>query len=108
MNLNGKHINSLRKKRKEKKKKKKESPSQTPSAATDAHVAPGTASGHEGVVAKPFSFAVFIVRVADFPLFLKPPRCRPRHGAARCHGGDDGLCLTGCESIRCAGSTAAE
>lgn len=94
----------LAKKREEKKK----SPSQTPSAATDAHVAPGTENGHEGVAAELFSFAVLIVRVAVFPLFLKPPRCRPRHGAARCHGGDDGLCLAGCESIRCAGSTAAE
>ncbi|XP_074406741.1 uncharacterized protein LOC113460175 isoform X2 [Zonotrichia albicollis] len=36
------------------------------------------------------------------------PRCRPRLGTERCHGGDDGLCLAGCESIRCAGSTAAE
>lgn len=94
--------------RKKNKQQKKGSPSQTPSAATDAHVAPGTESGHKGVVAELFSFAIFIVRVAVFPLFLKPPRCRPRRGAVRCHGGDDGLCLAGCESIRCAGSTAAE
>lgn len=90
------------------KKKKKESPTKTPSAATDAHVAPGMENGHKGFVVEVFSFAVFIVRVSFFPLFLKTPRCRPRLGTERCHGGDDGLCLTGCESIRCAGSTAAE
>ncbi|XP_076989763.1 uncharacterized protein LOC143660358 [Tamandua tetradactyla] len=36
------------------------------------------------------------------------PGSRPLLGTEWCHGGDDGLCLAGCESIRCAGSTAAE
>ncbi|XP_077745132.1 uncharacterized protein LOC144308469 isoform X1 [Canis aureus] len=36
------------------------------------------------------------------------PRSWPLLGTEQCHGGDDGLCLAGCESIRCAGSTAAE
>lgn len=101
-----KHANSLRGKKKPK--KKKANPTQTPSAATDAHVAPGMESGHKGFVDEVFSIAVFIVRISLFHLFLKTPRCRPRLGTEWCHGGDDGLCLAGCESIRCAGSTAAE
>ncbi|XP_076428252.1 uncharacterized protein LOC143273316 isoform X3 [Peromyscus maniculatus bairdii] len=35
-------------------------------------------------------------------------RSRPLLGTEQCHGGDNGLCLAGCENIRCAGSTAAE
>ncbi|CAO2609884.1 hypothetical protein LEMLEM_LOCUS14411 [Lemmus lemmus] len=36
------------------------------------------------------------------------PGSRPLLGTEQCHGGDNGLCLAGCENIRCAGSTAAE
>ncbi|KAI4534384.1 hypothetical protein MG293_015244 [Ovis ammon polii] len=36
------------------------------------------------------------------------PGSRPLLGTEQCHGGDDGLCLAGCESIRCADSNAAE
>lgn len=92
----------------EKEKAKKKSRTQTPSAATDARVAPGMENGHKGFAVEVFSVAVFIVLISLCPLFLKTPRCRPRLGTERCHGGDDGLCLAGCESIRCAGSTAAE
>jgi len=56
-------------KKKKKTKKKKESPAQMPSAATDAHVAPGMVNGHKGSVVEVFSVAVFIVRVSLFPLF---------------------------------------
>ena len=40
--------------------------------------------------------------------FSRSPGSRPLLGTGQCHGGDDGLCLAGCESIRCADSNAAE
>lgn len=40
--------------------------------------------------------------------FSRSPGSRPLLGTEQCHGGDDGLCLAGCESIRCADSNAAE
>ncbi|XP_076428253.1 uncharacterized protein LOC143273316 isoform X4 [Peromyscus maniculatus bairdii] len=44
-----------------------------------------------------------------FTATQKPcPGSRPLLGTEQCHGGDNGLCLAGCENIRCAGSTAAE
>lgn len=66
-------------------------------------------AGTRGLLMRFFFFdcCVYCSRF-PFPFIFKDSTMPASLGTERCHGGDDGLCLAGCESIRCAGSTAAE